>query len=140
MAKAIKSKHHEIVVNRIGYASLTINIDRDKPITQEQAEASALEIAGDYEFSEHSSDYELENGGPVTFFAMCGDSNGDSSNDFMIQVTCDCSKKDAFKDTWIKCRKKAIKDPEYSVNDIYDLMAKKGYKVIGLFHDIFVEG
>lgn len=45
----------KVNVTRIGYANLDIEVDADSP---EQAEEKALDKAGNYLFSEHSSDYE----------------------------------------------------------------------------------
>lgn len=50
-----------IPVVRIGYGFANIEVDAN---SQEEAEEKALDIAGDHEFTEKSSDYEIEGGSP----------------------------------------------------------------------------
>jgi hypothetical protein len=76
----------------------------------------------------------------ITFNTMCVDPNGDTENDFLISVTCEPNKKASFEDAWYKSRKKVVKKDDYSVRDIYEIMAKKGYAIVGLYHEGHVEG
>lgn len=46
-----------VKINRIGYASKTIEVYAD---SQERANELALDEAGDHEYNEHTSDYELD--------------------------------------------------------------------------------
>lgn len=48
---------YKVNVCRTGYANLLIPVEADTP---EEAEQMAVDIAGDYEFSEHSSNYSAE--------------------------------------------------------------------------------
>lgn len=54
-------KKFDVEVVRIGYGFATIPVEAE---TQEQADEMALDQAGDHEFSEKSSDYEIA-GGPA---------------------------------------------------------------------------
>ena len=48
---------YEVHVTRVGYSS---RIDRVKAKTLKEATEKALAQAGDFEYSEHTSDYEIE--------------------------------------------------------------------------------
>lgn len=50
-----------IPVARIGYGFANIEVDAN---SQKEAEEQALDVAGDHEFAEKSSDYEIEGGSP----------------------------------------------------------------------------
>ena len=56
-------KFFEIEVRRIGWGFRTIKVYADDQV---EAEQIALDTAGDYEFSERSSDYDLANGSSST--------------------------------------------------------------------------
>ena len=47
---------YNISITRIGYACRNFEVEAG---SQEEAEALALEMAPNYEFSEHDSDYEI---------------------------------------------------------------------------------
>ena len=48
-------KKYEVSVTRIGYAHTTIEVEAE---SEEQAEQKAIDMAGNYDFSEHDADYE----------------------------------------------------------------------------------
>ena len=50
-------KKYEVSVTRIGYAHTTIEVEAE---SEEQAEQKAIDMAGNYDFSEHDADYECE--------------------------------------------------------------------------------
>lgn len=52
-----KKQTYEVVINRIAFASRTIEVEAT---SLKDAEKKALEVAGNYEFSEHGADYEVE--------------------------------------------------------------------------------
>ena len=67
------------------------------------------------------------------FFAKCNDGDDASgANDFVVVVECLEDLVGSFVHNWDLCYTKAIRKLDYSVNDIYKYMAKKGYKVSGL--------
>jgi hypothetical protein len=53
-------KFFEVEVRRIGWGFRTIKVYADDQV---EAEQIALDTAGDYEFSEHSADYDISGGG-----------------------------------------------------------------------------
>lgn len=55
--KTAAPKSYSVHVVRIGYASRDIEVQANSP---KEAEEKALDEAGGHEFSEHSSDYEVE--------------------------------------------------------------------------------
>ena len=74
------------------------------------------------------------------FFAKCNDGDDASGdNDFVVVVECLEDLVGSFVHNWDLCCTKAIRKLNYSVNDIYKYMAKKGYKVSGL-HTKFTVG
>ena len=48
---------YTVYVARISYAIVPIKVEAD---SGDEAEATALDLAGDYLFSEHSAEYEVE--------------------------------------------------------------------------------
>lgn len=50
-------KKYEVSVTRIGYAHTTIEVEAENEL---EAKEKAIEMAGNYDFSEHDADYECE--------------------------------------------------------------------------------
>jgi hypothetical protein len=76
----------------------------------------------------------------IKFFAKCNDGDDASGgNDFVVVVECLEDLVGSFVANWDICQTKAAKKREYSVNDIYKGMAKKGYSISGL-HTKFTVG